>query len=153
MKSIRFVDCILCATAYGKYSKYMGIFSKDTKEDVKEEEKATETTAAAVPAVNLQDLKDTGDAYEVLVRPIISEKASLLAEQGKYTFEVAWNANRSMVKNAIYKVYGVKPRQVNIITMKGKAIQFRRVQGKRNDWKKAIVTLPEGKSLEIYEGV
>lgn len=131
----------------------MGIFSNDKKEEVKEVEKTSEQKVETAPELNFDGLKDTGDAYEVLVKPIISEKASLLAGQGKYTFEVAWTCNRSMVKNAIFKVYGIKPKAVNIITMKGKAIQFKRVTGKRNDWKKAIVTMPEGKSLEIYEGV
>lgn len=141
----------------------MGIFSKVNNDAKKMDEKPAEAKADSTEkkdasqeneiAINDKDLQATGFAYQVLIRPIISEKAAILADEGQYTFEVAWNANRSMVRDAIKRVYGKTPRKVNIITMKGKAKRFRRLTGKRNDWKKAVVILPKGEKLEVYEGV
>jgi large subunit ribosomal protein L23 len=58
-----------------------------------------------------------------------------------------------MVKDAIYRVYGVRPVRVNLIAMKGKAVTFKRIRGKRKDWKKAIVFMPKGQKIEVFEGV
>lgn len=141
----------------------MGIFSKVNNDAKKMDEKPVEAKADSTEkkdasqeneiAINDKDLQATGFAYQVLIRPIISEKAAILADEGRYTFEVAWDANRSMVRDAIKRVYGKTPRKVNIITMKGKTKRFRRLTGKRNDWKKAVVILPKGEKLEVYEGV
>lgn len=140
----------------------MGIFTKINKDAKKQdtsvdetlvEKNATKQEEEVMAVIDEKDLQATGSAYQVLLRPIISEKSTLLADNSHYTFEVAWNANRSMVRDAVKRVYGITPRKVNIITMKGKAVRFKRLAGKRNDWKKAIVILPKGQKLEIYEGV
>ncbi len=94
-----------------------------------------------------------GLAYRVLLRPLITEKASIMGTENKYFFEVSRDANKVEIAKAIEEVYGVKPVSVNIINMKGKKVRFGRILGKRKDWKKAIVTLPEGKTIKIYEGV
>ncbi|MFA6550928.1 MAG: 50S ribosomal protein L23 [Patescibacteria group bacterium] len=93
------------------------------------------------------------EAYRVLVRPLVTEKAAKLGTQNKYGFVVANSANKIMVARAIEYVYGIKPIRVNIIKMEGKTVRSRRGNGKRKDWKKAIVTLPTGKNINIYEGV
>ena len=66
---------------------------------------------------------------------------------------VAIAANKIMIARSIEQVYGVKPVKVNIIRLKGKIVSSRRLRGKRKDWKKAIITLPAGKNINIYEGV
>lgn len=92
-------------------------------------------------------------AYCVLVKPLITEKASLLASLNKYVFMVKKDTNKVEIMKAIKEVYGVNPTTVNVIRMEGKDVRYGRYAGKRSDWKKAIVTLPKGKTIQVYEGV
>lgn len=94
-----------------------------------------------------------GNAYRVLIRPLVTEKATNLGAENKYVFEVARNANKIEIAKAITEVYGVKPTGINIIKLRGKNVRYGRVTGRRKDWKKAIVTLPSGQSIKVYEGV
>jgi len=93
------------------------------------------------------------DAHKILIKPLISEKASGMGVENKYIFVVDVGVNKIMVKKAVEQVYGVKPTQINIINNKGKQVRTGRIQGQRKDWKKAVVTLPKGQSIQIYEGV
>ncbi|MBN2854247.1 50S ribosomal protein L23 [Patescibacteria group bacterium] len=88
-----------------------------------------------------------------LVKPLVTEKAANLSEHGKYAFIVNINSNKIEVAKAVSDVYGVKVEAVNIIKMKGKAVSRGRIKGTRSDFKKAIVTLKKGESIQIYEGV
>lgn len=92
-------------------------------------------------------------AYRVLLRPLISEKATHAQALNQYFFAVAPNTNRIEVAKAIKEVYGIAPIKVNIIKLEGKVRNFGRIAGKRKDWKKAMVTLPKGKTISLYEGV
>lgn len=92
-------------------------------------------------------------SFRVLVKPLITEKATELGTQNKYAFVVTGAANKIEVAKAIQAVYGVKALNVNIICMKGKVVTRGRIKGQRKDWKKAIVTLKKGDSIKIYEGV
>jgi large subunit ribosomal protein L23 len=92
-------------------------------------------------------------AYRVLLRPLVTEKGSHLGIENKYLFEVGYNANKIEIAKAIEDVYGVKPTKVNIIKLAGKIVRRGRYEGRRKNWKKAIVTLPEGKTIQIYEGI
>lgn len=92
-------------------------------------------------------------AFRVLVKPLVTEKATDLSATNKYVFVVTRAANKIEVAKAVYAVYGVKPVSVNIISMKGKVVTRGRIKGQRKDWKKAIVTLKKGDSIKIYEGV
>ena len=92
-------------------------------------------------------------AYRVLMKPLVSEKASIMGAESKYFFAVERSANKIEIAKAIKQVYGIKPVNVNIINMKGKNVRTGRTLGKRKNWKKAIVTLPKGESIKIYEGV
>jgi len=96
---------------------------------------------------------DTKNAYRVLISPVVTEKATTLVAENKYEFEVASNTNKIEVKKAIKNVYGFEPLEVNIINVRGKRASYGRVEGKRKNWKKAIVTLKKGDKIEIYEGV
>ncbi|MFA6393665.1 MAG: 50S ribosomal protein L23 [Patescibacteria group bacterium] len=94
-----------------------------------------------------------GRAYRVLIKPLVTEKASVLSSLNKYNFSVSPDANRIEVAKAIHEVYGIKPVKVNIINNKGKKVRYGKTKGTRKDWKKAVVTLPAGKSINVYEGV
>lgn len=94
-----------------------------------------------------------GNAYKVLVKPLVTEKVSNLGVLNKYIFAVALSANKIEVAKAIKEIYGVKPVGVNIINMQGKKARYGRISGRRKDWKKAIVTLPKGETIKVYEGV
>jgi large subunit ribosomal protein L23 len=92
-------------------------------------------------------------AYRVLVRPMVTEKAANLGTHNQYVFQVALNANKISVAKAIKEVYGISPVAVNIIKMKGKKVSRGQIRGQRSDFKKAIVSLPKGQTINIYEGV
>jgi len=96
---------------------------------------------------------DTGDAYKILIQPLITEKITDLGVFNKYGFIVAPKASKQDIKRAIRSLYGVEPVKINIINMRGKYVRQGRSLGKRKDWKKAIITLKEGDTIEIYEGV
>jgi large subunit ribosomal protein L23 len=87
---------------------------------------------------------------DVLIRPIVSEKSYSLMDEGKYTFEVAPGSNKTEIKIAVEKVFGVKVQSVNTINRKGKVRRTRFGMGKRKDVKRAIVTLGAGESLDIF---
>ena len=91
--------------------------------------------------------------YEVLRRPLITEKNTALQAQGKYAFEVAGEANKEQIKRAVQKAFNVSVTQVNVMTVPGKG---RRMRGRlvlSPSWKKAIVTLEPGDKIELFEGV
>lgn len=90
---------------------------------------------------------------DVIIKPMLSEKAAVLASANQYVFLVRKEANRIQVSSAIKHAYGMKPVSVNILNVSGKKLRFGGRKGKRSDWKKAIVTLPAGQTINVYEGV
>ncbi|NIA18342.1 MAG: 50S ribosomal protein L23 [Actinobacteria bacterium] len=118
---------------------------------------ASPSSKAADGKKATEDKKDGkrkyGNAYKVLVKPLVTEKASVMGTLNKYFFAVAIGANKIEIAKAVQDVYGVKPISVNIIRMQGKSVRHGRTMGKRKDWKKAIVTLKKGESIKVYEGV
>jgi large subunit ribosomal protein L23 len=90
---------------------------------------------------------------EVIVKPLVTEKSATLSAVNQYVFIVKKEANRIQIRSAIKVMYGVTPTSVNIQNYSGKEVRFGRRRGKRKDWKKAIVTLPAGKTINVYEGV
>jgi large subunit ribosomal protein L23 len=91
--------------------------------------------------------------YEVLRRPLITEKSTLLQARNKYVFEIADKANKLMIRQAVEKAFKVKVTGVNVITMRGKTRRVGRRQVQTPPWKKAIVTLQAGDKIEFFEGV
>ena len=91
--------------------------------------------------------------YDVLVRPLITEKGTLLAEQNKYAFEVAKGANKLQNKQAVETAFSVTVLKVNTMVMPGKTRRVGRSTGMTSEWKKAVVTLAEGDRIEFFEGV
>ena len=96
---------------------------------------------------------DTKEAYRVLIKPLITEKAAYLKSENKYLFQVNIKATKNEIKKAVFHVYGVWPQDVNIINLKGKKVRYGKSQGVTKNKKKAVVTLKKGESIEIYEGV
>ena len=92
--------------------------------------------------------------YEVLRRPIMTERNTELMMQGRYTFEVAPDANKIQIKEAVEKAFNVTVLAVNTLNVHGKARRQRtRLRGYSKSWKKAIVTLAPGQRIEIFEGI
>ena len=137
----------------------MGLFSKKTKEDKKDTAKKTDAKVkvadkkAVTKKVVKKSDKKAGEAYRFLLRPIISEKATIGASDGKYTFEVSMDANKVAIKKAIEEVYGVMPTDVNIMNKIGKKVRSGRKYGRTKRIKKAVVTLRKGDSIKLYEGI
>ena len=90
---------------------------------------------------------------DVLKRPIITEKATALMEQGKYVFEVDRNANKTQIKQAVEQIFNVKVTKVNTMRQTGKLRRQGGPRAARREIKKAIVTLAEGQSIPIFEGL
>ena len=90
---------------------------------------------------------------DVLIRPVITEKSAAMMEEGKYTFRVPLTANKVQIRQAVEKIFNVKVDKVATIRVEGKRKRMGRTVGKRSDYKKAIVTLKAGESIEIFEGV
>ena len=88
--------------------------------------------------------------YNVIIRPIISERSYDLMEQGKYTFEVAKDAPKEEIAEAVEKLFNVHVLKVNTINVRGKAKRVRYQVGMTRSWKKAIVTLAPGEQIEIF---
>jgi large subunit ribosomal protein L23 len=89
----------------------------------------------------------------VLISPVMSEKALKGENMGQYTFYVQLDATKVEVKQAVQKVYGILPVRVRVINTDGKKTRFGQFIGRRTATKKAIVTLPKGKTIAIHEGV
>ena len=91
--------------------------------------------------------------YEILRRPLITEKATALKEKDKYAFEVVNKATESQIKEAVEQAFKVKVYKVNVMMVPGKTRRFGRRQVTSSPWKKAIVTLAPGDKITFFEGV
>jgi large subunit ribosomal protein L23 len=91
--------------------------------------------------------------YDVIRKPIVTEKTTLASETGAVVFEVAIDSNKPSIKAAVETLFGVKVKAVNTTITKGKAKRFRGVLGKRKDVKKAYVTLEEGNTIDVSTGL
>ena len=92
------------------------------------------------------------EARDIIVRPLITERTTQLMADGKYVFEVAKKANKIEIAKAITEIFNVKVEQVNTINVLGKNKRMGRTTGKRRDYKKAIVKLASGDTIEFFEG-
>lgn len=145
----------------------MGLFNKKDKKIEEEKEKPVEKTAdLTIDEITKSKTssksnketkhlskKDTKDAYKILIRALITEKASYLKSENKYLFEVSKNSTKNEIKKAIFHVYGHWPKNINIINLGGKNVRYGKHSGTTSGKKKAVVTLKKGDSIEVYEGV
>lgn len=94
------------------------------------------------------------DPYEVLRRPILTEKSSFQSDNlHRYTFEVDVRANKRQIRDAVEQVFNVQVLAVNVMNVRGKRRRWGRIVGRTKDWKKAVVTLAPGQSIQFFEGV
>lgn len=91
--------------------------------------------------------------YDVIKSPVITEKATLGSEHNQVTFKVAIDASKPEIKAAVEALFDVKVTKVNTLRQQGKVKRFRGVTGKRAEYKKAMVTLAEGNSIDVTTGV
>jgi len=122
----------------------MALFSKTKKENEKKEQKE-----AILEAREERKLLEKAKLFDIVLAPIITEKASGLVSQNQYQFKVLKNANKTLIKEAIEEIYGVKVEKVRTIKVPEKPRRLGRFFGKKPGYKKAIVTLKEGYSIEI----
>lgn len=92
------------------------------------------------------------DPRDILIAPIISEKSYALLDENKYTFLVRPDANKTQIKQAVEAVFGVRVTNVNTLNRTGKAIRTKIGYGKRNDTKRAIVSLAQGDRIDLFGG-
>jgi large subunit ribosomal protein L23 len=135
----------------------MGLFSKLKRKAAApaETEKKSVGSDAVVPESRGDvrgpaEPRATGDAFRVLVRPIVTEKSSRLSKDGTYVFEVSSGANKLSVKQAVKAVYHVEPEEVRVLRVLGKPVRTRAGYGRRKSWKKAIVTLKKGQTIDVF---
>ncbi len=138
----------------------MGFFSrfkKSAPSEKKAKEKKAEIKSVKKETEKIENKKMTFSEAELsaksLISPIISEKAAVAESRGVYTFMVDKDATKLQIKKAIAAVYGIVPTRVRVMNVQGKWVRHGRQQGKRKDWKKAVISLPSGKTISIHEGV
>lgn len=144
----------------------MGILNRrknDTKEDLQQvakgqEKKASVKKSAAKKSADSKGAKKavkmlSKTATSTVLGPVVSEKSAQLSDSNVLVFKVNKSANRVEIRNAFRELYGVTPVRINTTNVRGKRVRFGRVFGKRSDWKKAFIYLPEGVNVDIFEGV
>ena len=97
--------------------------------------------------------KFSENIYDVIKKPVITEKGTLLSNNSQVVFSVPMHANKNNVKKAVEKLFGVNVKKINIIISKGKTKKFKGKIGKRNDEKKAIISLEKGQKIDITTGI
>lgn len=91
-------------------------------------------------------------AHDVIIRPVVSEKSYDLMEQNRYTFEVAKDAKKEQIAQAVTEIFGVTVVKVNTMNVSGKPRRVRYNKGLSRSWKKAIVTLKDGDTIDLFAG-
>ena len=91
--------------------------------------------------------------YDIIRRPVITEKATLASEHNQVVFEVAKSATKPAIRAAVEGLFGVRVKAVNTAVIKGKTKRFRGIRGRRPDVKKAYVTLEEGNTIDVTTGL
>ncbi len=91
--------------------------------------------------------------FDVILSPVITEKATALSEHNKVVFRVAKNATKPQIKHAVERLFDVKVASVNTLVRKGKVKRFKGILGQQSDVKKAVVTLAPGQSIDVTTGL
>jgi large subunit ribosomal protein L23 len=130
----------------------MGFFNRSKTKKPEEKKPAApkdEKAAVAAPAKKAAPA-ETGDAHRLLMRPLVTEKSSAMSKNGTYVFAVAPDATKLEVKTAIKSVYGVDVADVRVMVVRGKRVRTRTGFSHRKNWRKAIVTLKKGTTLDVF---
>jgi len=123
---------------------------KMEKQD-KPSEKAASSESKKSKKAEVKAPRDTKHAFRILLKPLVTEKSAYLTSERTYMFAVHPSATKSEIAKAIYAAYDVKPTAVRLVNRQGKEITYGRISGKTKRTKKAFVTLPEGKTIDIYQ--
>jgi large subunit ribosomal protein L23 len=91
--------------------------------------------------------------YQTILAPLVTEKATALSEQNQFVFRVSIEATKPEIKASVEALFGVKVLAVNTLVVKGKTKRFKGRPGQRSDWKKAMVKLAEGQSIDLTTGL
>jgi len=91
--------------------------------------------------------------YDLILKPVITEKGTLVSNNSQVIFSVPMNANKNLIKQAVQNLFGVNVKKINIIISKGKTKRFKGKLGKRKDEKKAIISLEKGQKIDITTGI
>jgi len=126
----------------------MAFFKKSPKEDVKKVAKK-----AVDVDVSKKKTSSATRGSSIILGPVVTEKSAHLSDLGATLLWVDRRANKIQIAQEIKAIYGIIPKKVATINLRGKRVSFGRVAGKRASSKKAIITLPKGKTLDIFEGV
>ena len=108
---------------------------------------AKETAAAAKPVISRERM------YQTILSPLVTEKATGMSERNQFAFRVTLDATKPEIKAAVEGLFNVKVLAVNTMVVKGKTKRFRGREGRRSDWKKAMVRLAEGQSIDLTTGL
>ena len=136
----------------------MSLFSKKLKKSTEDQKPVSDKKIVEQPAVKKEEKhsalasatpKITKSAYRVLLKPIITEKATDLGALNKYVFEIAPMMNKIEVKKSVKELYNVTVLRVNIIKNMGKMVRYGKSRGRTKNWKKAIVTLKKGDKINF----
>ncbi len=119
------------------------VVKPEAKDEAPKKTESKKVEPAAKEAVN-------GPANHIIVRPLVTEKSSRLNALRQYVFEVQPSATKIDVRNAVHQLYGVRPTSVDISNVRGNVVRYGRTWGKTNSRRKAMVTLPEGKSIDVF---
>ncbi|MEO5927131.1 MAG: 50S ribosomal protein L23 [Patescibacteria group bacterium] len=135
----------------------MGIFDRKKKSNIPVIDEKKAPVKAKVTEVKDSVISASkgvgGNSALLLLSPRVSEKAALLASKGTYVFNVPTSANKVEVRKAVEALYSVHVTAVRTARGQGKIVSRARIGGRRNNWKKALVTLKAGEKLDLYEGV
>lgn len=134
----------------------MALFSKEKNDSpINEEDKKASVKDGASKAKKAKvvlNTKNSEIAYRVLVEPWVTEKTHSMMSMNKYVFKVAKGASKTEVKNAVEGLYGVKVEKMAIVNISDKAKYFGRHKGTKSGFKKAVITVKEGDSIELFQG-
>ncbi|MFA6422690.1 MAG: 50S ribosomal protein L23 [Candidatus Buchananbacteria bacterium] len=135
-------------------AKDLKVEEKPKAEKAKQEKPKQAVEKVQEETVVKEDMADRNIAKYagILIRPMVSEKNSGLTKHNQFVFEISTKANKIQVAEAIKAKYGVEPVRVNVSNIIGKKVRYGKYTGKQKDSRKAIVFLPEGKSINVYEG-
>src|SRR3989338_6476570 len=141
---------------FAQWKKHMALIKKIT-EKIKTKKKVSEKLTEKKAVVEKPDIaikSSTTALYSsILKQAHVTEKSTHGAANSHYVFNVSTSANKNEIIKAVFALYGIKPVSVNVMRVKGKKIRFGKISGTRKNTKKAIVTLPKGKKISLYEGV
>ncbi len=125
---------------------------KDKLSQTNQQQGKTDADQKTKDSKGRQKSGDTAKFRNVLIKPLITEKSSFIGSFNQYVFMVRPYANKVDIAREIEALYGVKPRQVRIVNVLGKKVRSGRgLTSRRKNWKKAIVSLPQGKTIDVYE--